>query len=240
MKMLLLKIRNIATKTVVVLLLGGLFTHCTFSHYAKKSYARAAKEKPYDVIIVPGVPYEGKETTSIMKMRLYWAKYLFDSGFTRNIIFSGSSVYSPYVESIAMKIMADSLGIPASRTFSETKAEHSTENVYYSWKMAKEMGFTEIALASDPFQSRMLKSFIRRYCPGLKVVPVVLEEMDIEDKTLPEINSEPAYVDNFVSIKERESFFERFRGTLGKRVKDEVNANKNKGSALMTKGNTNQ
>src|SRR5690349_9113608 len=135
----------------VFLATAMLLTHCSFSHYAKKSYERAKKEKPFDVIIVPGVPYEKENTTSIMTMRILWAKQLYDSGFTKNIIFSGSAVYSPYVEGITMKIIADSLGIPPEHTFSETKAEHSTENVYYSWKMAKQMGFEKIALSTDPF-----------------------------------------------------------------------------------------
>jgi hypothetical protein len=206
------------------LVIGGIFTHCTFSHYAKKSYVAAEKEKPYDVVIVPGVPFEGENTTSVMKMRLFWAKHLYDSGFTNNIIFSGSSVYSPYVEGIVLKIMADSLGIPAGNTFSETKAEHSTENVYYSYKLAKELGFKKIALATDPFQSGMLRSFIRRYCPGMKSVPIIFDRLDIDSKNLPAINPQAAFVPGFVSIKEREGFWERMRGTMGKRVKEEAEA----------------
>jgi hypothetical protein len=206
------------------LFLGGIFTHCTFSHYAKSSYKQASEEKPFDVVIVPGVPYEGDRTTGVMKMRLYWAKLLYDSGFTKNIIFSGSSVYSPYVEGIVMKIMADSLGIPPEHTFSETHAEHSTENVYYSWKMAKAMGFTKIALATDPFQAGILRSFIRRYCPGMKSIPIIFDTMNIDEKSLPAINTDTLLIDNFISITERESFWERFKGTMGKKVKREAKA----------------
>jgi len=208
----------------VFLALALLLTHCSFSHYAKKSYERALKERPFDVIIVPGVPYEKERTTSVMKMRIYWAKLLYDSGFTKNIIFSGSAVYSPYVEGIAMKIIADSLGIPPDHTFSETKAEHSTENVYYSWKMAKALGFQKIAIASDPFQSRLLRSFAKKYCPGVKAIPVVFDRLQIDDKPLPAIDTTAAFSSNFVSITERESFWQRFRGTMGKRVKDEAKA----------------
>jgi hypothetical protein len=208
----------------VFLLLGGLFTHCTFSHYAKKSYKEARKEKPFDVVIVPGVPFEGDRTTGVMKMRLFWAKHLYDSGYTNNIIFSGSSVYSPYVEGIILKIMADSLGIPPSHTFSETKAEHSTENVYYSWKMAREMGFTKIALATDPFQAGLLRSFIKRYCPGMKAIPIVFDSINVDEKVLPKITPDAAFVKNFVSITEREGFWQRLKGTMGKKVKAEAKA----------------
>jgi len=205
-------------------------THCSFSRYARKAYAAANAEKPFDVIIVPGVPYEGKQTTSVMTMRIYWAKHLYDSGYTRNIIFSGSAVYSPFVESVAMKIIADSLGIPADHTFSETKAEHSTENVYYSWKLARAKGFQKIALATDPFQSRMLESFIQKYCPGVKSVPIVFDILDIEGKSLPVIDTTSAYVADFVSITRREGLWKRLNGTMGARIKDEVRRENMNGS----------
>jgi uncharacterized SAM-binding protein YcdF (DUF218 family) len=210
----------------VFLAFALLLTHCSFSHYAKKSYEKADKEKPFDVIIVPGVPYEKENTTSVMKMRIYWAKLLYDSGFTKNIIFSGSAVYSPFVEGIAMKIIADSLGIPSDHTFSETKAEHSTENVYYSWKMARDMGFQKIALASDPFQSRLLRSFAKKYCPGVKAIPVVFDRLQIDDTPLPLIDTTTAFRADFVSIVHRESFWQRFSGTMGRRIKDELKAEK--------------
>lgn len=236
-------VRNVLRKVLktiiyihVYLLASALFVHCTFSHYAKKSYEQAQQEKPFDVVIVPGVPYEGGQTTSVMKMRLFWAKHLYDSGFTKNIIFSGSSVYSPYVEGIVLKIMADSLGIPPDHTFSETKAEHSTENAYYSWKMAKGMGFKKIALATDPFQAGMLRSFIRRYCPGMKAIPILFDKMNIDEKELPLINAQPAYVPDFVSITKRESFWQRFKGTMGKRVKEEARADAEKKQRAVSPG----
>jgi hypothetical protein len=206
-----------------------LLTHCSFQRQARKLYTEAGREKPFDVVIVPGVPYEKERTTRVMDMRIFWAKHLYDSGYTRNIIFSGSSVYSHFVEGKAMKMIADSLGIPPEHTFAETKAEHSTENIYYSWKLAKELGFQKIALATDPFQSAMLKSFIRKYCPGVKSVPVVTDILSLEGKTLPVVDTTSLYVADFVSIMERESFWKRFRGTMGKRIKEEVRKEKEEG-----------
>lgn len=214
-----------------------VLTHCSVSNYAEKSYARAKKEKPYDVIIVPGVPYDKAATTSVMTLRLFWAKHLYDSGFTKNIIFSGSSVYTPFVEGIAMKIMADSLGIPPEHTFYETKAEHSTENVYYSWKMAKEKGFEKIALASDPYQSVLLKRFMKRYTPGVKSIPIVFPLLDIDDRSLPKIDTTAAFNEDFVSITERESFWQRFRGTMGKRVRDDIKEQKQNAKESLVSAN---
>lgn len=207
-----------------MLLLAIVWTSCTYSRFTKKSYAQAQKEKPYDVIIVPGVPYNKGETSNVMKMRVLWAKYLYDSGFTKNIIFSGSDVYSPYVEGIIMKLMANSLGIPADKTFSETKAEHSTENIYYSWKMAKSMGFKKIALATDPFQAGTLKNFVKRYCPHVQQIPIVMGTLNLNNRVLPIINDSAAYDKKFISITERESLRERLRGTRGLKIKALVEA----------------
>jgi len=205
------------------LIFTALLAHCSFKRYANKSYEQAQLDKPFDVIIVPGVPYEPKDVSSVMKMRVLWAKYLYDSGYTHNIIFSGSSVYSPFIESVAMKVIADSLGIPSDHTFAESKAEHSTENVYYSWKMAQVMGFKKIALATDPFQSIMLRSFIKKYCPDVKSVPIVFDKISLSDNPLPAIDTTDCYVKDFVSIVERESFWKRLAGTRGGRVVKEVN-----------------
>jgi len=64
-----------------------------------KSYNKAIKKAPYDVIIVPGIPYQDQNWASnIMKDRVLWSFYLYSKGITRNVIYSGNSVYSPYVE----------------------------------------------------------------------------------------------------------------------------------------------
>lgn len=224
MKSFLKKVLKIVLYFHAVVLTALLLAHCSFSNYAKKSYLQAKKDMPFDVVIVPGVPYEKTADNNVMKMRVFWAKHLYDSGFTRNVIFSGSSVYSPYVEGIVMKIIADSLGIPADHTFSETRAEHSTENVYYSWKMAKRMGFQKIALATDPYQAGLLRRFVRKYCYGMKAVPIVFGTMNIDSKVLPVIDSSSAFVKDFVSIVDRQGFWERLSRTQGKQVKEEVAA----------------
>lgn len=198
------------------LLVFGL-TMCSLDRYTTKAFKKAQQEKPYDVVIVPGVPYDSVEIGTVFKARILWAKFLYDSGFTKNIIFSGSAVYSPYFEGSVMKTIADSLGIPSSHTFSEIKAEHSTENIYYSWKMAKGMGFSKIALATDPFQSILLRGFGKKYCKGVGEVPMVYDKLDVS-KPLPTVNPSKSYKVGFVSIKDREGFWKRFQGTWGGQV----------------------
>jgi vancomycin permeability regulator SanA len=80
----------------------------------------------------------------IYKAKVLWAKYLYDSAFTKNIIFSGSAVYTTYYEATTMMLYADSHGLPIENLFAETEALHSTENIYYGQKMAKAMGFKKL------------------------------------------------------------------------------------------------
>ena len=218
---------KLAFGALLFLSIGLLLTHSSFQRYAKKSFESAKREIPFDVIIVPGVPYQDTAMNVIYKARVLWAKYLYDSSFTKNIIFSGSAVYTPYYEALTMMMYADSLGLPTENLFAETEALHSTENIYYGWKMAKSMGFRKIALATDPFQSRLLKSFMEKYTPGVYTIPIQFEKINTKSIVFPKINDRAAFVDNFISLPKRQGFWERFKGTRGKRVKEEVEKERN-------------
>ena len=210
-------------KLMLILSVGLFFANCGGVKYATKIYEKEKQNKPYDVVIVPGVPYNDTSGLGqIFAARILWAKYLYDSGFTKNIIFSGAAVGSPYYEGAVMKIIADSMGVPANHTFAEIKAEHSTENAYYGWLMAKQMGYTKIALATDPFQTKMLKGFLKKRCGNMPKIPVVFPKIDPQKNrtfTLPRIDPSSAFVKDFVPLAQRESFWERFRGTRGKHIK---------------------
>lgn len=203
-----------------------ILTIATFSGYSvfypgmNKTFLEGMEHQPYDVIIVPGVPYDGKSWSDIMKIRVHWSNYLFKKGYTKNIIYSGSAVYTPYVEAKVMALYGQAFGIPTDNIFTEERAEHSTENVYYSYKIAKENGFSNIALATDIFQTNQLRSFIKDHNLDVKLLPIVFDTLALIDRYEPEINPSSAMVDTatFVSLTERESFFKRFRGTLGRNI----------------------
>lgn len=206
----------------LVLIAGLVLLQCTFQHYANTSYEEAKQKIPFDAVIVPGVPYEDTAMNIIYKARILWAKHLYDSGYTKNIIFSGSAVYTPYIESRTMKLYAEAAGVPGKNIFTEEKAEHSTENVWYSWKMAKALGFKRIALATDPYQSGMLRGLIKDYTPDVMSLPIQFEKIDASNKILPPIDPTSAHVSPFVALPDREGFWKRFQGTIGKRVKAEA------------------
>lgn len=220
-------------KYVFLFLIPLSVTSCVFfGPSERKLFSRAILKKPYDVIIVPGFPYDSRLGTwsKSMKARLYWSKYLYENGFTKNIIYSGSAVYSPYKEGDIMAMYAEKLGIPKEHIYSETQAEHSTENIYYAYYLAKKLGFEKIAVATDPFQARLLRAYPKRIKVEIDFIPFILDSLNtIEKKEFIEIEAEKAKEENFVSIVDRESRFKRFWGTLGKnikRVKEDVRNHK--------------
>ena len=200
-----------------------LLYSCSYQRFARKYLAIAAREAPYDVVIVPGVPYiDSSNSGLIFTARILWSKYLFDKGITKNVIYSGAAVSTAYYEGRAMKIIADSLHIPSEHTFAEIRAEHSTENVWYGMKMAQKMGFKRIAVATDPFQTKLLLNFMSKRCDNMPFIPIVYDSV-IRDrhhwqKQLPKADFKDAYCPNFVPLAKRQRFSERFRGTMGKHI----------------------
>jgi uncharacterized SAM-binding protein YcdF (DUF218 family) len=187
-----------------------------------KLYNRALSNKPYDVIIVPGSPFDGKDWSTAMKGRVIWANYLVQKGIAKNVIFSGGAVYTPFVEAKIMALYAEVLGTPKEKIFIEDKAQHSTENVYNSYLLAKKMGFTKMAVASDPFQSNLLMRFTkRRFKLNIDHIPFIIDTLSVIDDVFPKIDPEAARVDNFKPITETQSFWYRMKGTRGKNIKYE-------------------
>ncbi|MGJ7032208.1 YdcF family protein [Niabella hirudinis] len=175
-----------------------------------------SKKMTFDAGIVPGVPFQNGKWDTVMKGRVIWAVQLYNQGIIRNIIFSGGAVYSPYYEARIMGLYAQQLGIPETHIFYETRAEHSTENVFYSYQIARQEGFKSIALVTDPFQSSMIKGFTRRrFGTPVIHIPFMVDTLKKYNHIDLIIDPAPAYVQPFRSILDREGFFRRFRGTLG-------------------------
>jgi len=210
-------------KSILTLLISStlLFSGCSlFRPSPERLFKRALKNQPFDVIIVPGCPYDGKDWSLPMKGRVLWASYLINKGIAKNVIFSGGSVYTPYVEAKIMALYAEQLGVSPDKILIEDKAEHTTENIYNSYWIAKSKGFKKIAVASDQFQSRLLMGFTnRRFKLPIAHIPFVVDTLKTIDKVHPVINPQSAYVDNFKSIVETQSKWHRFRGTRGKNIK---------------------
>ena len=207
-------------KLFTFLLLSFLMSSCLLFHpSAKKLTSRAlTANKQYDAIIVPGVPFFEPQWDATMQMRVLWAIHIYNKGLVKKIIMSGSAVYTPYVEAQIMKLYAIQFGVPADDIIVEDKAEHSVENIWYSYKLAKSLGLQKIALCTDPFQTKMTYRFGKRRLKDLKYIPVIFDTLKTLPHNVPVINYLPYKIENFISITETESFWFRLRGTMGKHI----------------------
>ena len=198
-----------------------LLQACSFSAKTTQRYLNKANTESYEMIAVPGVPFTEAGWDSTMKARVYWSKYLYDKGIAKNIMYSGSSVSSPYYEGDIMAMYAIAIGIPKEHVYTETKAEHSTENLYYVYLKAKKMGYSHIALATDPFQAKQLRRFARvKISENVGIIPIVFDTLRAMQPYMinPKIEYTKAFNKDFVPLKSRESFWKRLRGTMGKNI----------------------
>lgn len=182
------------------------FSSCSIlNHHTVATYNRNVLNGPFDVVIVPGLPYDTANINPMLKARILWAKELYHNGVARNIIFSGSAVHSPYVEAVVMKMMADTLGIPHQHTFIEAKALHTYENIAYGIELANQMGFKKIAVATDPIQAILMQKYKRDNNYDIHLLPFSMTAMPMYYKTpVPTINHQLAFVPDFIPLKERE------------------------------------
>lgn len=204
-----------------ILLLGGCASfNKKFYTEPNSFYTKAISQEPFDALIIPGFPHHEDSMTTVVQNRVYWAYFLHQKGIVKNVIFSGNAVYTPYREGEIMALYAVQLGIPKDNIFMEVEAEHSTENLYYSHKLATKLGFKKIALATDIVQSSFLYSVNNH---RLKIpttfIPIVLDSITDIEKPNFNFDQSQALDSTFVSILERENLWQRLKGTKGKKVK---------------------
>lgn len=220
-----------------ILLFSGCKTYYErFYTDPDKCFDIAKQKKPYDVIIVPGFTHDSGRVNIVLSQRIKWAYYLYKNGYAKNIIFSGAAVRSPYVEAKVMRLLALEIGIKDENIFTEIKAEHTTENLYYSTILANELGFTCIAFATEPAQASFMKPFKRKFKLQLDFLPIVTEFLNTQDVILNPVDESSAFVPDFVSLDKREHFIKRMRGTRGYKVKKEIRkANRMKRNQITKK-----
>ncbi|MGN6646233.1 MAG: YdcF family protein [Cytophaga sp.] len=182
-------------------------------------FQKALKNAPYDALIVPGFPHIKDSMTTVVQNRVYWAWYLYNKGIVKNVIFSGNSVYTPYKEAEIMAMYAVQIGIPAEHIFTDIQAEHSTENLYFSYKIAQEHRFERVAVGTESSQSSFMYSINNhRFKIPVDFIPIVYDTLKTIEMAKPAIDQDSALTADFVSIIDREGLFKRLRGTRGRRV----------------------
>jgi len=186
-------------------------------------YKHYIKYQPFDAIIVPGYPYYQNGWEDVIRLRVLWAKYLYSKGYAKHIIFSGSAVYSPYVESKIMRAYAIAIGIDSNAIVTEEKAEHSVENIYYSYQIAQQNGWDNVALATDLVQINMVRSFVSKERIPIVFLPALIPVLDSMEAVYhdapPQIDDTVAFVPDFSPITKKQNPYQRMQGTRGKRIK---------------------
>lgn len=186
----------------------------------KKRLQKIAEVKPVDVVIVPGLPlYQGQWDT-LLKTRMLWSEFLIKKGYARHVLYSGNAVYTPWMEGPSMALIAQHLGIDSAQILVDTIAEHSTENLHYSYLMAKAKGFQHIAVATDPFQCAMLHKFAKKnFEEEIYFLPVIYDSIKARTGVDVRIDTTLTKKKQFRSLEERQSYKERLKGTRGKEIK---------------------
>jgi uncharacterized SAM-binding protein YcdF (DUF218 family) len=214
------------TGLVFLLLIILLFSGGCLGHYkrtANKELIKAVKNnQTFDAIIVPGIPFTGAYWGHLMRVRVVWSWILYKNGIAKNVIYSGGAVHTPYQEALVMGLYAEKLGIPRENIFYDTCAQHSTENVYYSYMLARRHGFKSIAVASDIYQCFFLRSFIKKRFKNtivqLPVVPDTLASYVDMDLIIDPSSAVIHGFESFVPISEKQSYFHRLKGTFGRNI----------------------
>ena len=109
-------------------------------------------------------------------------------------------------------------GVPSEVIFTEIRAEHSTENVYYSLLMCYQQGFENMALATDPYQLYFMRKVFTKKGVKLHYLPMDYEILGAMEKSEPEIDVSSAKVADFIPITDREGVWKRWKGTRGEAV----------------------
>ncbi len=174
--------------SVLLVVIAFTFSSCSLQKLVEKRNAKSFAKAPYDVIIVPGYPYQAESHPELFNIRMYWAKSLYERGIAKNIIFSGAAVHTSFVEGKLMKQFADNLGIPPANTYAENEARHSNQNLVKGKRMAKKLGFKKIAVATDPFQFSYMTMLADIFTPGMSLLTFPTDSMGVFYQPLPEID----------------------------------------------------
>jgi uncharacterized SAM-binding protein YcdF (DUF218 family) len=204
---------------LLLLLIGSLLISSCFFLGPRPSrrLAEVGVIKPLDVAIVPGLPLQKGQWDTLLKARMLWSLYLYKNGYVKNFIYSGNAVYTKWTEGKAMTQYAIQLGIPADHVFTDTVAEHSTENFYQGCRIAAEKGFKTIALATDPFQCALLYKYARKSRKEkIWFLPVIQDSIRSYYGLHPVIDSNSCVNGCFIPIGDRQNYRQRLQGTEGK------------------------
>lgn len=199
------------------------FQSCMFLGMRQNKHYKSVEQiKPVDVIIVPGLPLYGGKWDTLLKARIMWSDFLIKKGIASNVLYSGNAVYTVWQEGPSMALYATQLGIHSDHILIDTLAEHSTENLYYGYLLAKQKGYKTIAVASDPFQCALLQKFAKKnFKEEIYFLPIIYDSIRNKMKIELTIDTLLTKAKNFIPLEQRQDYKERLNGTRGRHIKKE-------------------
>jgi len=157
------KIKRIVIQLLKYFLISGILLVLTvfIVPYFNDSCKSNATIKNFDVIIVLGNPATNDcKPSSVMKNRVDKGIELFNLGYAKKILFTGSSVRNNCTEADVMATYAISKGIPISSIIKEQRAQNTYQNAYYAVAQMKGLSFTTAAIiTSQPHVKRSCAVF---------------------------------------------------------------------------------
>ena len=148
------KLRRLLRWAFIAVGMSLISTLLHFGCASRRLEVRTPPSVPFDAIIVPGCPSAADGALTVCQARrAMWAAIQWERGYAQNFITSGSAVYSPYVEAEAIAAAMTLLGVPAERIYLEPNALHTDENIYNALQIARQKGWTRLAVASDKGQA---------------------------------------------------------------------------------------
>ncbi|MEZ4318713.1 MAG: YdcF family protein [Myxococcota bacterium] len=184
------------------IVLLALITGC-----AHRADVASLQQDPLDVVVIPGCPNRPDGSLSGCQwQRAIWGAQLWEDGVTEAFITSGGAVQNRWIESESIKAGMVALGVPADRIHLETQALHTDENTGYAVRIAGELGFGHIGMASHGGQARGMRAMAKGWgVEHVEVLPMDLPRVvsRIQDG-LPEVEVEPVPADEWMPLKERE------------------------------------
>jgi uncharacterized SAM-binding protein YcdF (DUF218 family) len=155
---------EIALISLSVLVIAALLFINLYPYlFYKAPIIKSALDK-FDTIIVLGYPAtkEGKPSP-IMRERVAKAVELFNSGYARNIICSGSNNKSKYVEAEVMKQYAISLGVPENCLIKEDKSLNTYRNIVNSIEVMKDKNWSTAIVVTSPWHIRRASYLLSKF-----------------------------------------------------------------------------
>lgn len=172
--------------------------------------ARTALPGGFDAVVVPGCPNEDDGRLSgCQKRRALWAAVVWERGLARSFIVSGAAAHTPFVEAEALAEAMAALGVPAARIQLEPDALHTDENAWNALRIARALGWSALAVASESGQAdgmcQMMADWGQSACVTLPIdVEVLARRLPEAEKALAAVRTARVPAGEWLTIDERE------------------------------------